>query len=409
MTDEGFMGEALGGPRLPAHIYVHVPFCRVKCSYCDFYSETELDGYRIGAFIEALEAQLSQWARLGLPGVLETLYIGGGTPTMIAAGLVGIVREAMEKFPVRANPEVTVEANPDSVTPQLMEALAAGGVNRISMGVQSFVDTELAMLGRLHTVEEAVRACRAVTDAGMGLSVDLICGIPRQTMPTWLVSLEAALTTGADHISVYPLTLEEGTPLYVACDTGLAPTPNVDLTADMMIAAEERLRSAGMERYEVASYARPGHESRHNIAYWSGRSYIGVGPAAHGMLDAETAAVVGLRKKGAREGDKVPDVARVRYAERADLEAWLTGVAPEIETLTAEEVAREDIMLGLRLTRGVPTSQVEAAGLTEVLESLADRGLTERYETRPGQPYWRTTRRGWLLGNEVFGEVWNSG
>ena len=169
----------------------------------------------------------------------------------------------------------------------------------------------------------------------------------------------------------------------------------------MMIAAEERLRIDGMERYEVANYARPGHESRHNLAYWSGRSYIGVGPAAHGMLDAETAAIVGL----CQECDS--DVARVRYAERADIDAWLTGVRAETEMLTAAETRREDVMLGLRLTRGVPTQQVEEAGVTHVLESLAERGLVELAEGA-GESRWRTTRSGWLLGNEVFGEVWNS-
>ena len=314
---------------------------------------------------------------------------------------MGIVREALEHVPVHANPEVTVEANPDSVMPDLIEALAAAGVTRVSLGLQSLVDSELAMLGRLHTVEEAANACRAVTRAGLGLSVDLMCGIPKQTIATWLVSLEAALATGADHISVYPLTLEEGTPLYVACDTGLAPEPDPDLAADMMIAAEERLRLEGMERYEVASYARPGHESRHNIAYWSGRSYIGVGPAAHGMLDAQTAAMVGLCRECG------PDVARVRYAERADIDAWLTGVPAEIETLTAQEARREDVMLGLRLTCGVLESQVAEAGVTHILESLAERGLVELAKGA-GESRWRTTHSGWLLGNEVFGEVWNS-
>lgn len=401
MAEDDIIKEVFGGPRLPAHMYVHVPFCRLKCSYCDFYSETDIDSNRVGATIRSLESQFVQWAHLGLPGVLETLYIGGGTPTIIAAGLVGVVREALEHLPIHASPEVTVEANPDSVTPQLMEALAAAGVTRVSLGLQSLVDSELAMLGRLHTVEEAANACRAVTSAGLGLSVDLMCGIPRQTVATWLVSLEAALVTGTDHISVYPLTLEEGTPLHVACDTGLAPTPDPDLAADMMIAAEERLRIDDMERYEVASYARPGHESRHNLAYWSGRSYIGVGPAAHGMLDAETAAIVGL----CQDGD--PDVARVRYAERADIDAWLTGVPAETEMLTAQEARREDVMLGLRLARGVPAPQVAEAGVTHALESLAERGLVELAEGA-GESRWRTTRLGWLLGNEVFGEVWNS-
>jgi len=403
MSAADYIDEALSGPRLPAHLYLHVPVCRVKCSYCDFYSDTDIGGQRVGALIASMEAQIQQWTRIGLPGVLETVYVGGGTPTLLAAGLVQLVRAALENLPARSDCEVTVEANPDSVTPDIMQALAATGVTRVSLGVQSLVDTELGMLGRVHTVEEAVAAARAVNAAGLDLSLDLMCGIPGQTLPSWLVTLEAALQLAPEHVSVYPLTLEEGTPLEVACATGLEPEPDPDLAAQMMLAAEERLRMDGLERYEVANYAKPGHESRHNIAYWTGRSYIGIGPAAHGMIDVPTAALVGLG------GHCAPDAARVRYAERADTDAWIGGAAPEVECLSAEEAAREDVMLGLRLTQGVSASAAELAGVTSVLERLEERGLVERYtaEDAGGERWWRTTRRGWLLGNEVFGDVWS--
>jgi len=395
-----YIEQALSGPKLPAHLYIHVPFCRIRCSYCDFFSDTDIGGQRVGAAIATIEAQVQQWARLGLPGLLETVYVGGGTPTVLAAGLVQVVRAALENLPTRGRPEVTIEANPDSVTPDLMHALAAAGVTRVSVGLQTLVDTELAMLGRVHTVEEAVAACRAVTAAGMDLSVDLMCGIPRQTVATWLVTLEAALALEPAHVSVYPLTLEEGTPLEVACSTGLEPEPDPDVAAQMMMAAEERLRLAGLRRYEVANYAKPGHESQHNVAYWTGRPYIGIGPASHGMVDIDTAAMLGL-SAGCPSG-----TTRVRYAERADTDAWITGVTPEIECMSAEEAAREDVMLGLRLTRGVSARDVERAGVAGVLERLAGRDLVEHFTASSGEERWRTTLRGWLLGNEVFGDVW---
>lgn len=399
----------LDGPHLPSHVYVHVPFCRMKCSYCDFYSVSDLAADRIEAVITGLEGELTQWSRGGLSGVVETVYFGGGTPTVITGSLVQLVRSALEHFPVRAGAEVTVEANPDSLTFQLADALAAAGVTRVSVGIQSFNSTELAVLGRVHTVEEAIAACNAVHEAGLELSIDLMCGIPGQAASSWVTSLEQALRIGADHISVYPLTLEPGTALEVAVGTGLVQEPDPDIAAEQMVIAEEILAAAGIPRYEIANYARPGHESRHNLAYWTGRPYIGIGPAAHGMLDAETARLMGLVHGPG------PDVGRVRYGNPAHIDEWLLGRRGEIELLTRHEALREDVMLGLRLVRGVSHGAVVAADLEDVLDSLERAGLVERV-TGSGIPVvsddsvpsmrWRATRRGWLLGNEVFERVW---
>ncbi len=398
------------GPHIPAHVYIHVPFCRVKCSYCDFYSVSDLASVRIEAVLRGIEAELTQWGASGLPGVVETVYLGGGTPTVIVGGAVRLVRAALEEFPVRAGAEVTVEANPDSVTPALMEALAAVGATRVSVGVQSFVEGEIALLGRVHTVDEAVDACRAVRGAGLELSVDLMCGIPGQTKASWVTSLEQAVSCGASHVSVYPLTLEPGTPLEVAVSTGLVDEPDPDLGADQMIMAEEFLSMGDIERYEVSNYARAGRESRHNLAYWTGRSYLGIGPAAHGMLDAATALATGLIDPAhAKAG-----AARVRYGNVRDIDTWLTSSEVEIEVLDQDQTLREDVMLGLRLVRGVPHGQVLVAGVEDALVDLEREGLVERV-TASGRAVlvegvvpsmrWRTTRRGWLLGNEVFGRV----
>lgn len=386
--------QAVTGPHLPPHLYIHVPFCRVKCSYCDFYSLEVGEKDVIDRYLLAAESEMETWRRARLPGVVDSIYLGGGTPTIIVAGAVRLVRQAAEKFPIREGAEITVEANPDSLTDRLLDALAAAGVTRISLGAQSFIPGEIALLGRVHTTDEAMEAAALVRAAGIGLSVDLMCGIPGQTVATWETSLERAVATGAEHISVYPLTLEEGTALDVAVGTGLVPTPDPDLAAELMIMAEERLRLDGLERYETANYALPGAECRHNIAYWTGASYMGVGPAAHGMLDAESAqSLYGPAPEGS---------ARARLANVSDLASWESGAAPEVEWLDSLESSREDAMLGLRLVRGITDALVDRAQVRPVMEDLERQDLVEHVADR-----WWTTRRGWLLGNEVFGAVWD--
>jgi oxygen-independent coproporphyrinogen-3 oxidase len=225
-----------------------------------------------------------------------------------------------------------------------------------------------------------------------------MCGVPGQTMASWAETLEEALDAGAQHMSVYPLSIEEGTPLAADVASGAMPTPDPDLAADMMLLAEKRLGEAGVARYEVANYAVPGHESRHNIAYWTGRSYAGIGPGAHGMLQPDVAQTIGL---DLGEDAVAPGIARVRYANWADIDTWLTGGRFDIELLSGSEAAREDVMLGMRLSAGVRADRVAACGLEKVLEELAEAGLVEHADGR-----WRTTQRGWLLGNEVFGRIW---
>ncbi len=388
------------GPALPAHVYVHIPFCASKCSYCDFYSMTEYDSTLVEMLARGIECAFDRWALASLPGVVSTLYLGGGTPTVEPGLAARLIVSAREKLMLRDGAEITVEGNPDSLGAERVGELAAAGCTRISVGVQSFAARELALLGRRHDAASARDACERVVSSGMDLSVDLMCGIPGQTMASWTASLERAVDLGAKHLSVYPLSLEEDTPLAVACGSGLVAEPDPDAAAAMMLLAEEFLASRGVHRYEVANYAVPGHESRHNIAYWTGASYLGVGPAAHGMLDAATAVAVGLLDSAGAE-----DVARVRYWERPDLGAWLTDPRGESETLTADEVAREDLMLGLRLVKGVPKRSVTAAGLDVVVEDLVGDGLVELAGDGPDARV-RTTSRGWLLGNEVFGRIW---
>jgi oxygen-independent coproporphyrinogen III oxidase len=385
-----------GAPGMPAHVYFHVPFCRSKCSYCDFASVADATAEEVFAVFSGMEAEVRRWAFSALPGMVETIYVGGGTPSLHPAAVSSLLLHARDELPICDDAEITVEANPDSLTPLALEALLESGVNRISVGVQAFDDRVLGILGRLHNAKEAREALALARDVDVALSVDLMCGIPGQSPASWAESLEEALDAGAQHVSVYPLALEEGTALALAVSSGLLAEPDPDIAAEMMLAAETRLGAAGLMRYEVANYARPGCEARHNNAYWTGGSYIGIGPGAHGMLSADVARTIGVYGAHVR-----PDVARVRYASEDDPLGWLRGEPGSVEFMTAEEAVREDVMLGMRLARGVLAAQVTEACLGETLLSLARDGLVEQVDGR-----WRTTQRGWLLGNEVFGRIW---
>ena len=266
-------------------LYLHIPFCRAKCLYCDFDSRA-LTGCAleeaIGAYCEGLSAQVDAHGNAGELSEVETVYVGGGTPSLLGGrlvGLVDLVRSYCE--PV----EFTCEANPESFTLDLAQALRAAGVTRISLGVQSLNASELKAIGRIHSAEQAMLAVAQAKAAGFSTSCDVMCGLPGQTLDTFAETLRSLVTLNPDHVSVYPLQLEEGTPLARMEEAGDVEAPDEDFQAQCMDLAAEVLEEAGYERYEVASYAKPGHRCRHNIAYWTGKPYLGLGRSAASMLD----------------------------------------------------------------------------------------------------------------------------
>ena len=266
-------------------LYLHIPFCRAKCLYCDFDSRA-LTGCAleeaIGAYCEGLSAQVDAHGNAGELSEVETVYVGGGTPSLLGGrlvGLVDLVRSYCE--PV----EFTCEANPESFTLDLAQALRAAGVTRISLGVQSLNASELKAIGRIHSAEQAMLAIAQAKAAGFSTSCDVMCGLPGQTLDTFAETLRSLVTLNPDHVSVYPLQLEEGTPLARMEEAGEMEVPDEDFQAQCMGLAAEVLEEAGYERYEVASYAKPGHRCRHNIAYWTGKPYLGLGRSAASMLD----------------------------------------------------------------------------------------------------------------------------
>lgn len=402
-------------------LYVHVPFCAQKCRYCDFDSQSvapcDLDA-ALDAFFEHLYARLDAFGNAGALRQIRTVYVGGGTPTLAGERLVKLARRI---FAWCKPVEFTCEANPESLTAELATALAEVGVTRISLGVQTLDNTELAAIGRIHNAERALEAIATVKDVGLDASCDLMCGLPGQTMASWQYTLDGALAAAPHHVSVYPLTLEEGTPLYrMACrDESLEP--DEDFQAACMDVARERLSSAGYHPYEVASYALDGHECAHNIAYWTGQGYLGLGRSAAGMLDAEDFdRLAGLFPDVPARGD----AHRVRLVQRDD-GATTFGV----EYLTHREAAAEDLMLACRMTRGVASNLlvhaarvIPADELTAACDRALELGLAtwvpENGDTHAGPiasddvvtgricARLAPTHLGWLDGNVLFELFW---
>lgn len=403
-------------------LYVHVPFCAQKCRYCDFDSQSvalcDLDA-ALDAYFEHLYVRLDAYGNAGALRQIRTVYVGGGTPSLAGERLVELARRiSMWCKPV----EFTCEANPESLTAELATTLSEAGVTRISLGVQSLDNTELAVIGRIHDAERALEAIATVKDVGLDVSCDLMCGLPGQTMASWQHTLDGVLAAAPHHVSVYPLTLEEGTPLYrMACrDESLEP--DEDFQAACMDVARERLSSAGYHPYEVASYALDGHECAHNIAYWTGQGYLGLGRSAAGMLDAEDFDRLAKLFPGAPSRG---DAYRVRLVQRDD-----GATAFEAEYLSQREAAAEDLMLACRMTRGVASDLLVRAARVipaEELTAACDRALElglaawvpEHGDTHAGPiasgdviagltcARLAPTHLGWLDGNVLFELFWD--
>lgn len=403
-------------------LYVHVPFCAQKCRYCDFDSRSfapcDLNA-ALDAYFEQLYARLDVFGKAGALECIRTVYVGGGTPSLAGECLVELARRVVAWCkPV----EFTCEANPESLTVELVETLAAAGVTRISLGVQTLDNDELAAIGRIHDADRALAAIATVKDAGLDVSCDLMCGLPGQTASSWQRTLDGVLVTAPHHVSVYPLTLEEGTPLYrMACrDESLEP--DEDFQAACMDAARDCLSEAGYHPYEVASYALDGHECAHNIAYWTGQGYLGLGRSAAGMLDAgDFDRLAELFPGVSPRGDSY----RVRLVQRDD-----AATAFEAERLSRREAVAEDLMLACRMTRGVGSDLlvraarvIPAAELVSACDRALELGLavwvpdvgdahanlvasadiiagTARARLTP-------THLGWLDGNVLFELFWN--
>lgn len=360
----------------PLGIYVHIPFCKSKCEYCDFYS---LGGSRdrrtTDQYLQALADHIRETGRLAPDYTVDTVYFGGGTPSFFGAeNLVKILDELQKRFHFGADPEITLEANPDSAQDiSALRQLHDAGFDRLSLGMQSADDAELRRIGRVHTHAQTVRAVENARAAGFdNLSLDLIYGLPEQTMTCWQANLDAALSLAPEHLSCYGLKVEEGTPLFARRER--FTLPDDDAQADMYLSAVGLLARQGYEQYEISNFCRPGRASRHNSRYWTLAEYLGFGPGAHSDFGGE------------------------RFALARDLDAYLAGhtVYSERSAPSARERETERVMLALRTTRGVAADTLPEAA-RRILRNCEAHGLAHL-----SGGFYALTPRGFLVSNAIL-------
>lgn len=397
-------------------LYLHIPFCAQKCFYCDFSSwSTRQDDNRMKNYVNALKHQLDEAAQLGLLAATKTVYMGGGTPSLLGQDAADLAQNVSA---LTQPSEFSMEANPDSLSDDLLANLSKGGVTRISLGVQSFNDNELKRLGRIHSADLAYDRVLAAKEHGYDVSVDLMCAIPEQTESSWEYSLSKFISLGVDHVSVYPLTIEDGTALAKQTQDKDTPWNAYDVQADRMQAASKTLQAAGFERYEVASYARNQKSCKHNKMYWTGESYLGLGTSAASMLTAPEYDM--LAEKNTSLPARPQDAARARLVvldspRKIGEGASLFSTEFDVEFLTHREAVAEDLMLHARLMEPIsPALLVEselvfgASRLQDVLDLCVHDGLLDCVyaDALDGAKTYRPTEKGWLLGNELYGRLW---
>jgi len=369
-------------------IYIHIPFCRSKCDYCDFYSLAGRDD-RMDQYQKALLSHIKETAPLAQDFPVDTIYIGGGTPSYYGAKrlkeLLGVIRKL---YKAEKDAEVTVECNPDSVDVKSLKILRKAGVNRLSMGMQSANACELERIHRIHTPQQVNEAATAARKAGFtNLSLDLIYGLPGQTMDSWKATVEHALSLIPQHLSCYGLKVEEGTPLAARVAQGEV-LPDDDQQADLYLWTVGRLERAGYPQYEISNFAKPGFASRHNLRYWLTQPYIGFGPGAHS------------------------DFGGRRYSFVRDLDAYIQGVLQggdiidESEIIPKRERCGEYLMLRLRTVQGINEQEyrstyfMDFAPLQARLEQFRTQGWAEQTDGR-----WHFTPKGFLLSNQLIGDL----
>ncbi len=369
----------------PFSLYIHIPFCARKCAYCDFASYPGQEG-RWAEYLSGVRKELEKWAARLENHEIATIFIGGGTPSLLPAeAITGLMGDVRRLFAVAADAEISMEANPGTLTAGKLTAYRNAGINRLSFGVQSFDDNLLRALGRIHTAEDAREAVRLAREAGFeNINLDLMYALPGQTTAQWNATLESAIALGVEHISAYSLIVEEGTPMAARVERGEAVLPEDEEVIAMQHAAIDTLAAAGYARYEISNYAKNGRECRHNLVYWLRGDYLGVGCAAHSMMN------------------------NVRFENSWDLDAYLAGETElEKREIPLEEQKEEMIMLATRTVRGLSLADYKDA-FGEDLESAhasALKPLVSGGLVKIEDGYLRLTREGLEVQNAVVVEL----
>ena len=375
--------------KTPLGIYIHVPFCRSKCEYCDFYSVTSKDSRLMDDYLRAVCTHIREAGMLAPGYLVDTVYFGGGTPSFFGAeGMIAILTAIRKNFRVASSAEITFEANPDSVSDRLLKRLRSEGFNRVSLGIQCDDDNILKKIGRPHNYAQAVSAVQRIRKAGFrNLSVDLMYGLPGQTLDAWKKTLKNVLQLNPEHISCYGLKVEAGTPL--ADYAEFCNLADDDTQADMYLAAIDILQSKGFRQYEISNFCRKGQVSRHNLKYWTGGEYLGFGP------------------------DASSDFAGRRFAVLRDIHGYIDGifsggqVLREVQEVPSRERAGEYLMMRLRTASGIDPKEYEQKfllpfrDLDRALQQFRERGLAAKtYDGR-----WRLTPQGFLISNTILTDL----
>jgi oxygen-independent coproporphyrinogen-3 oxidase len=373
-------------------VYVHWPFCLSKCPYCDFNSHVRHGGYDEAHYVRAIQSEIAAAAERAPRRTVSTIFFGGGTPSLMQPETVGAILDSIGKhWTVAGNVEVSLEANPTSVEATRFRGYREAGVNRVSLGVQALDDQSLKELGRLHSAQEALDAIAVARSIFDRYSFDLIYARPRQTLSGWAAELKQAISEAAEHLSLYQLTIEPGTPFFGLHKAGKLIVPNDDLGRDLYDLTQSICGDAGLPAYEVSNHARPGAECRHNLVYWRGHEYAGVGPGAHGRLNIDG-------RRYATETEKKPEAWLARVAEHGH------GLIVD-EKLQPNEVADEFLLMGLRLAEGIDPARFTAlSGRTldpDRVSFLRDGGAVET--TDSGRL--RVTQSGFPLLDAVVADL----
>ncbi|OCT17182.1 coproporphyrinogen III oxidase [Paenibacillus pectinilyticus] len=371
----------------PTAVYIHIPFCTNKCHYCDFNSYV-LKGQPVMEYLDALEREMELTVRTNPPQKVETIFVGGGTPTVLLPDqMERFLRIVRTYFPAdSAEVEFSMEANPGTTDEDKLAVMKAGGVNRISFGVQSFNNDILAAIGRIHNTEDVHRSIANAKKLGFdNLSIDLMFGLPKQTVEIMQATLDEALSLDLQHYSIYSLKVEENTLFHTLFNKNQLPLPSEDEEVDMYELIMRRLEGAGYKQYEISNFAKPGRESRHNTQYWRNRSYYGLGAGAHGYMN-------GQRHVNVKGIQPYIDATKLGLPIMEQFE------------VTPQEAMEDFMMVGLRLLEGVRNKDfMDQFGITiesqfgDTLQGWLSKGLLE--QTSDG---YRLSKHGILLGNEVF-------
>ena len=375
--------------KTPLGIYVHIPFCKSKCQYCDFYSLACKDDNLMDSYLDAVCSHIREAGALAPSYKVDSIYFGGGTPSYFGGDAIAIIMTAIRRnFDVTGDAEITFEAHPDSVTDKLLRRMRAEGFNRVSLGVQDDHDDMLKKLGRPHTYAQAVTAFQKIRQAGFrNVSLDLMYGLPGQTVQQWQETLSNVLRMNPEHCSCYGLKIEEGTPFYEMKD--MLNLPSDDTQADMYLAAVEILRDRGFRQYEISNFARKGLYSRHNYKYWTGGEYLGFGPSASS------------------------DFAGKRFTLVSDLQAYINGIRTggdimaDIQIIPPRERAGEYLMLRLRTNAGIAAQEYENAYMLPFapLETVLRKYEAYGNAMQNADGRWSLTPKGYLISNDIISDL----